>query len=123
MPKKLADMQLPKGASEYGFPEEAVTSSEKKKEKNEPKFPHGLRIELNRREIDKIHGLNDVKPGDMVNIIGMAKVINVRTNDKPNDKGTKEMTLQLQKLDAALDGDAEFSRAFDEATKINKTKK
>ena len=80
-------------------------SSQEKREgsvlsvEDKPDYPSGLRIHLNEDTIAKL-GLSEMpEVGAMMNIIGMAEVVNVSKEDGMGDVESFSISLQIQDLD------------------------
>jgi hypothetical protein len=93
----------------------------KKKKKSLPdsepvaeRYPWGLRLNLTKKEIDKIKGLSDMDAGEKVAIQAIGKIIEVRktTTDKGND--SLSMEIQIQKIGIE---DAGYTESFKKAAK------
>jgi len=61
------------------------------------KYPYGLRIDLQKDQVDKIPELKNCKVGDMVNIMGYGKIVAVRMAEM-HGKDTHNVEIQIEKI-------------------------
>lgn len=92
------------------------TKAEIKKENtigypDEDLYPWGLRLSFEKEVVDKLGGLKGLEVGDEVDLKGVAKVVEVRSNE--TRKGAdRRVELQVVKIGLAARDDVE--EAFDE---------
>jgi hypothetical protein len=112
--KNLTSMKLEKKKKkESDIKTPCATSSS-----SEPEFPYGLKITLEKEQIDKLGGL-DVDVGNPVGIQAAGKVTSVRKENYKdyNGKVQKRQTVEIQivAIDVTTEGD--FEKAFEQADK------
>ncbi len=93
---KLIDMLIPKKTKkqlEAEAKESPVTSSEYEQDR----YPYGLELTLDKREIDKLN-LGSFQAGTMVSIEGMGKVTRVNITDKGKERTRHSISIQVQKV-------------------------
>ena len=99
-------MTLPKPKNKTGkeFPEIGMEYE---------KYPYGLRLRLEKEQIDKLPVLQKIEAGAEVNISAKGKVMEVRVTDKAGGDNRHFVEIQIQSI--GIPDKEDFGNAFKEA--------
>jgi len=81
------------------------------------KYPYGTRITFDSDTFSKIPVLSKLKLGEEVNVTGVGEVVALSRNEREGAKPSKDLSIQIQKIDIAQSADKELAKGFKEATK------
>jgi len=91
---KLVDLKLPKKTRKQLEKEMAAEAPEPMDEQ----YPWGVQLRFDKREIEKIEGLQNINAGTAVNIQAIGKVTEVRTTDAEKGRKRHNVEIQIQKI-------------------------
>ena len=91
---KLIDMKLPKKTKKEI--EEGMKPAPLEEERD--RYPWGLRLNFDKKEVDKLKILQRIDAGAKVKIQAEAKVIEVRTTDSDKGRSRHNVEIQIQKI-------------------------
>lgn len=65
---------------------------------SQPRYPYGLSISLSEKELEKLKLSAECEVGDMIHLVGMAKVTSISANDTQDGKSCR-IELQITHLE------------------------